>query len=155
MGFHAFRTIHPCCHTGPGHRIAPSLRQAALRDTGGWKPVRVTVELRRQKLQLDSLVGIPEATGHTHDALALVGPLGLLDRGRLRPGLLASAVECVWNEGFGVLGVPSNRHLRAGRSYLQLSREPLEPCLLGHDRGLAAEFAALTAPLEGVIAEQE
>jgi hypothetical protein len=118
-----------------------------LADPTQWTAVEATVDVPNQSLALDLGDGTV-LVAHTHNALAVAarltaavpsGPDTLLDE---RP-----SAPCVLNRKSGILGLPSDRRVRAGRSYVSISPYPLRVCAQEHDAGLAREFEALTEQL--------
>lgn len=142
------RTESACRSAAPGHLPpAAGADPGLLADAAGWVPVTVLVDPPAQALVLACPSGT-RWTGYHHGVGTLAAALRCdlptpgHDAGTTLP-LVGSAV-CHWHPAAGVLGLPADPRLRAGRAYLELSAVPLEPCRLVHDPVLAAAFAAVT-----------
>lgn len=144
------RSESACSSATPGHLPpTPGISPGLLADAAGWVPVTVFVDLPAQALTLACPSGA-RWRGHHHGVGEFAATLRCPPPapasghdGGIGVPLVGSAM-CHWHPGAGVLGLPADPRISAGRAYVQLAPGPLEPCRLEHDAELAAAFAAVT-----------
>lgn len=164
MGFHttASGADSLCSSFDPGHRIHVAALRRALALPADWVTVSVEVGVPEQRVVIHAADG-EAVTTHTHDAFQMAARMRGLpaaareahappprdEASRLRPlhGPVPARWRFVWNESAGILGLPADRLRHAGRGYVSLSANPVQPCALAHEECLGRDFAELAARL--------